>query len=113
MKTCPKCKTEKELTFFAKDSCRVDKLDAICKACRKQYRQQNKDKELERWKRNYAPGTEQRRKAMVRSMTRKKHGQASNYMCVKCKEARAEEWHHIIYKIDGAVPLCHVCHENI
>jgi hypothetical protein len=96
---------------FAKDRTKSSGLDRICRACRKAYRAKNKDKELARWKRNYAPGSEQRRKHIVRSQTRKKYGSARKHVC-SCGNP-ATEWHHIKYEIDSVVALCHECHEGV
>jgi hypothetical protein len=97
--------------FFARDAGKIDGLDSVCKSCRKRYRQANKTKELARWKKTYAPKTEARKRAMVRSQTRRKYGSAHKLMCTKCKVTQASEWHHVIYTTDGAVPLCGPCHE--
>jgi hypothetical protein len=44
MKTCTKCKIEKEETKFSKDKSRKDGLACWCKECRKQYSQENEEK---------------------------------------------------------------------
>jgi hypothetical protein len=57
MKTCSKCKTEKEESEFCKDSRRKDKLTPWCKACQRESgakrRLNNKDKDRERTSRWY------------------------------------------------------------
>lgn len=108
---CPKCENFLDPMFFAKDSTKPLGLDRVCKDCRRLYRQVNKAKELARWKRNYMPGSEQRKKHITRSQTRRKYGSAKEHIC-RCGR-KAEEWHHIEYITNGAIPLCHVCHENI
>lgn len=107
---CPKCRNFLDSKFFAKDRTKPLGIDRICKECRKFYRQANKEKELIRWKRNYAPGSEQRKKHVIRSKTRIKYGSASTKTCY-CGSPAAE-WHHTKYETDKAVALCHDCHEN-
>lgn len=95
--------------FFPKDSRKLDGFDAACKMCKKIYRQANKAKELDRWKRHNGPGTEGRKKHLVRDRTRKKYGPAKNNLCKGCNSP-AQEWHHMEYKVDSAIPLCEPCH---
>lgn len=111
---CSKCRLFLDPSCFARDKNKAHGLDYVCKSCRREYRQKNKDKELARWKRNYAPGTKQREKAMVRSQTRRKYGSAKKYKCfLPGCESQAEEWHHIKYETDSVVALCSNCHERI
>lgn len=44
MKTCSKCKIEKEVTEFNKDKSKIDGLRPDCKSCLKEYRQANKER---------------------------------------------------------------------
>lgn len=37
MKTCTKCKIEKELIFFSKNKNRIDNFEGQCKKCKKEY----------------------------------------------------------------------------
>lgn len=108
---CPKCEKFLDVQFFTKDRSKPLGIDRICKGCRKAYRTRNKEKELARWKRNYEPGSMQRKKHIVRSQTRRKHGPASEQLCSCGKPA--VEWHHTEYKTDAVVALCHECHEAI
>lgn len=53
MKTCLKCKIEKELTEFTTDNSRKDSLDVYCRSCRRKhyidpYRQSSKGKTTQR-----------------------------------------------------------------
>jgi hypothetical protein len=118
-KLCPKCGSNYGansivglLEFFRKDRTKIDGIDCVCKICKKSYRKNNKNKELNRWKNYYAPGTEARKRHNVRSQTRRKYGSAKNHKCHIC-ELAANEWHHIEYKIDSVIPLCSSCHETI
>lgn len=111
VKICCQCKNEKLYSLFARDRNKPLGLDKTCKACRKQYRLNNKDKELARWKKSYAPGTLQRTKHVIRSLTRAKHGSAKNHICF-CGNA-AEEWHHIEYKVDSVIAVCAECHHKV
>lgn len=119
MKKCPKCEVEytftfdRMLQFFTKQKSKKDGLDCICKRCRRHYRQLNKDKELLRWNKYYAKGTEARKRHIIRSQTRRKHGPANQFICKKCNSSIADEWHHETYTTDGAIPVCHPCHEMI
>ena len=118
-KDCSTCKTpygaetlEGLFTFFQKDRCNEgDGLDVVCKRCRKEYRQKNKSTELKRWKRYYAPGTENYKRFRVRVATRDKYGPASIHRCPDCGK-QAQEWHHTTYKVDTVVPLCRPCHKD-
>ncbi len=114
MKRCPQCDItyENERTSFVRDRHKKSGLDSICKNCRKEYRKKNKDRELSRWKQYYSPNSEARKRHMIRSLTRKKHGSAKLHKCNHCGSA-AEEWHHTEYKVDTAIPLCSNCHECI
>jgi hypothetical protein len=98
--------------FFARDSSKSDKLDAVCKKCRASYRIEHKTNEQLRWKRYYAPGSENRKRHVVRSQTRRKFGSAKQQQCIKCNN-NAEEWHHVLYKTDAAIPLCRHCHRLV
>lgn len=98
--------------FFNKDKSRSDGFDAICKECRKKYRKINSKKEKLRWNRYYAPGTDARKRHIIRSQTRKKYGSAKKLNCKKYGN-KANEWHHLEYKKEMAIPLCHKCHELI
>lgn len=57
MKTCSKCKIEKELTEFYKDKTKSDGFRKTCKSCKKEsnnlYKEQNKEKILERNRLSY------------------------------------------------------------
>lgn len=108
---CPKCENFIDAKFFTKDSTKPSGYDSICKTCRKAYRMINKDKELARWKRNYMPGSNQRKKHVIRSRTRNKYGSAKERICTCGKPAL--EWHHFAYEVDAVVALCHTCHESI
>lgn len=110
MKKCTKCLVDKSYDSFCKSKNKPLGLDSACKDCRKIYRQENKEKELARWKRNYLPGTAARRMHIVRSMTRRKHGPAKKHMCSRCNIRQALEWHHIEYKTDTVIALCEPCH---
>lgn len=44
MKTCRKCKIEKEFSDFSKDKSTKDNINTCCKLCNKQYRSENNDK---------------------------------------------------------------------
>lgn len=52
MKTCTKCKTEKELIYFCKNKLTPDGLSGWCKDCTKEYRILNKSK-LAEYDKNY------------------------------------------------------------
>lgn len=117
-KDCSKCKKaygaesfEELKLFFTIDKRKSDGLDSACKDCKKQYRQNNKQKELHRWKRNYMPGSVNRQKHIIRSMTRRKFGSAKNQLCKHCNNP-AEEWHHVVYQVDSVIALCQSCHEK-
>lgn len=118
-KDCSKCKTpygaetlEGLFTFFQKDRCNEgDGLDVVCKRCRKEYRQKNKEKELARWKQYYEPGSENHKRFLVRQATRDKYGPAKNQTCAFC-EKRADEWHHLEYKVDSVIAVCEGCHHK-
>jgi hypothetical protein len=47
MKTCTKCKIEKELTEFSKDKSKKDGLQLVCKTCKKEWENNNKEKRKE------------------------------------------------------------------
>ena len=48
MKVCSRCKQEKPFEGFSKDRAKKDGLSSRCKVCVKQYREQNKERILER-----------------------------------------------------------------
>ena len=48
MKTCPKCKIEKDESEFSKDKYREDGLVSQCKACRAEHYKTNRERELKR-----------------------------------------------------------------
>src|ERR1019366_3792504 len=82
-----------------------------CKECKRNERISKRDGELKRWKAYYAPGSKNRKRHVVRSQTRRKHGSAKEHACLFCGE-QAEEWHHVEYITDGAIPICGPCHES-
>ena len=47
MKNCYKCKTEKEKTEFSKNKSQKDGLNNICKSCKKEYNDINKQHNTE------------------------------------------------------------------
>lgn len=98
-------------SFFPKDHRKPDGFAHTCKACKRVERKNNGSKELARWKRNYAPGTEQRKKHVIRSQTRRKYGSAKKHLCACGKQAA--EWHHLEYATDKVVPLCEPCHSKL
>lgn len=52
MKTCAKCKIEKEVTEFVKNKKNKDRLTYTCKSCSKEYRENNKQRSKEYYKNN-------------------------------------------------------------
>jgi hypothetical protein len=50
MKICNKCKDQKELSMFYKDSCKKDKLSGECKDCAKKYSREYRLKNLNYFK---------------------------------------------------------------
>ena len=48
MKTCTKCKTEKDETEFSKDKNSKDGLDSRCKSCMREYQQTDVRKEYQK-----------------------------------------------------------------
>lgn len=58
MKTCTKCKEEKELSEFNKDSRTKDGLTYSCKACAAEYHRENREAILERKKKYYRENKE-------------------------------------------------------
>ena len=59
MKTCTKCKIEKEVTEFNKAKKYKDGLYIYCKSCRKEYREANKER-LKEWKKEYYQANKER-----------------------------------------------------
>jgi hypothetical protein len=57
-KLCNKCKESKDVSCFGKCNSNKDGLQAYCKACRKKYAQDNKDKLVNYRKQYYATNTE-------------------------------------------------------
>lgn len=103
---CPKCDLFLDPTCFAKDKRRIHGLDAICKDCRRKYRQANKHKELERWKRNY---NDKKHKARIAARW---EFSAKEFICavIGC-EATAQELAHLDYeKPKDVIPLCEMHH---
>ena len=114
MKSCARCQMSvienKAHAFFPKDKRKLEGLAHTCKSCKSLERRGKADQELARWKRNYAPGTEARKKHIIRGQTRKKYGSAKHHLCKTCGN-QAAEWHHTEYKVDSVIPLCEGCHE--
>jgi len=59
-KVCTKCKEEKPLTEFHKDSSKKDGMQIHCKSCRKQHYQENREHRLDYFKRYRQENREQR-----------------------------------------------------
>lgn len=119
-KDCSRCGTKYGSTnglqglseFFPKDKRKSDGFAYTCKRCKAGERKTKVKEELARWKKYYAPGTEARKRHIIRSQTRKKFGSAKLQICQNCN-LMANEWHHIEYKIDTVIALCEKCHTNI
>lgn len=106
MKLCNKCGLEKFESVFAKDKRRPSGIDSTCKDCRRAYRQANKHKELERWKRNYNA-----KKHLARISARWEFS-AKDFICavIEC-ESPAQELAHLSYnKPKQVIPLCEPHH---
>lgn len=115
-KFCNKCKKtyrvkdlQELLKHFWASKNESDCLDKTCKKCRNKYWGKNKDKLKKKKKRTDKTNIRRilNRKAQV--ATRNKYGKASKYYCCTCG-IPANEWHHILYRRDGAVPVCKGCH---
>lgn len=81
-KTCTKCKFEKSIDEFAKNSSRKDGLHNICKPCKKEY---NTDY-YGRTKHVYKESRAERRKRMRRDAQRFVLSFLSTHPCVDCGE---------------------------
>lgn len=103
---CSTCNILKHATHFAKDKRKKSGHDTICKSCRRAYRQKNKHKELERWKRNY---NDKKHKARVSARW---EFSAKDFICavIGC-EAQATELAHLDYdKPHDVIPMCEPHH---
>lgn len=101
--TCDLCLAPSK---FAKDKRRPLGIDTVCKDCRRAYRQKNKHKELDRWKRNY---NDKKHKARVSARW---HFSAKDFECavIGC-ESGAMELAHLDYeKPHDVIPLCESHH---
>lgn len=58
MKTCCKCKIEREESLFAKNKKRKDGLNPLCKICAKEWREANKEKLLAKKREYYSSNLE-------------------------------------------------------
>lgn len=122
-KYCGKCETVKPLAAFRLDSRRSDGRDGQCKACRREYAVNNRDKANARWK-TWAhaqpktdPTPEDRKKTNARQSARRHVGEHRKCKAPKCTN-RGQEHHYAGY--DGAnakktLPLCpyHHAEEHI
>ncbi len=106
---CCRCKENKELSLFPKDKRKPLGVSYACKECKRIERHGKKDLELKRWKAYYAPGSDNRKRHVVRSQTRRKYGSAKKQLCILCYRL-ACEWHHKKYTTDDVVALCKGCH---
>ncbi len=109
MRICSRCDIEKDIAMFPKDFRKLLGIAYACKECKAKERHVKKDAELARWKRYYAPGSDNRQRHVVRGLTRAKHGPAKLHKCHDCGQ-QAIEWHHTAYTVDDVIPLCHSCH---
>ncbi len=103
---CPKCDLFLDPIFFAKDKRKPLGIDAVCKSCRRLYRQANKHIELARWKRNY---NDKKHKARVSARW---HFSAKDFDCavIGC-EVTGQELAHLDYdKPHDVIPLCEKHH---
>jgi len=138
-KVCPKCGQSKPADQFAKDKRRNDGLQFYCRACHAVMRQErywgdesHREKQRAQW-REYGkrPKVQERKKkrektigyqintirarVAVGTAVRRGHlSPASTMVCVVCKKAQAEQWHHHngydkAHWLD-VVPVCRECH---
>ena len=61
MKKCSKCKEEKPLEEFNKCKSTKDGRQSICKECRKQYRENNKEK-IREWNKQYSENNKEKKR---------------------------------------------------
>jgi hypothetical protein len=78
MKTCNKCKLEKELSEFVKDNNKKDGLKTQCKTCTKQLRENNKEK-LNEYSKKYNELNKEKIKLYYEANKDKKREYAKKY----------------------------------
>jgi hypothetical protein len=78
MKTCNKCKLEKELSEFVKDNNKKDGLKTQCKSCTKQWREKNKDK-LKNYNKEWGENNKEKIKLYYEANKDKKREYAKKY----------------------------------
>jgi 5-methylcytosine-specific restriction endonuclease McrA len=125
MKICCRCEKEQPLSEFTKNKAKVDGLDARCKTCKKEIREENREyhaAKSKEWRENNPDRFKERRDAwsqanpQSQNETRKKWLADNKHKVRQIKQAyklRRKEWevgdvdYDEILARDGLV--CHIC----